>query len=210
VRKNILQLQLALGLTSIVLSGLACSTPQTYVPAERRATSTKGNEAIYNEPPGNPTGTVRIQYEGIDDYEVQKGKKVRALHLHMVASNHATQGTWNIHPNDSFVSFPNGTRAQPVAANPPTLELQPGELRPMELYFPLPAGLKSEDDIREFDFHWQAKAVDQTVTETTPFDRVPVQQYIAYDPYWDAGAFYPSYPYYPGTRAGLGFGFGYP
>jgi hypothetical protein len=205
-------------LTGMGKTGVAClmlglgaagcaSENYHYVPADHRASTSR--EAIYNEPPDSPTGTMRVQFAGIGDYQAQKdAPKIKALHLKLIASNHATSGNWNLNGSDAFVSFPDGSRTPLLAATPPTLEVAPGGLLGMDLYFALPDKMKSADEIPQFDFHWQAVAVNHQVSETTAFDRIRIPRYYATSaPYWDSWGYY---PYGPSYEVGMGYGWGHP
>ena len=188
---------LALGL------GACASDPYRYVPADHRSTTFK--EAIYSIPADNPSGTVRVQFVGLEDLKPKGPKgndeaKVSVIHLKIIASNHSKVGNWQVNPQEAFLAFSNGATARPLETLPENLVVQPGQLSGMDFYFQLPPGLKGSKDIPEFDFHWHVTAVDQNVAQTTPFDRIEIpNQYASYNSYWDG-------PYYPGYTASMGFG----
>jgi len=178
----------------------ACATQDyRYVPADHRSTTLR--EAIYSVPADNPSGTVRVQFIGIEDLKAQGDQpETSVVHLRLLASNHSKAGNWQISPLGAFVSYSNGTTASPVETRPENLVVQPGQLSGMDLYFQLPSGVKGPKDIPAFDFHWNVMAGDQRVAQATPFDRIEVStQYASYNPYWDG-------PYYPGFSVGTGFG----
>jgi hypothetical protein len=186
-------------ITALLLAviGACSSDPYRYIPATNRATNPR--EAIYIV----PSGTMRVQWAAIDDVKVQKDQpEVKTVHLRLIASNHSKNGDWTIDPSDFFVSFASGDQVRPLVTDPKILTVRPGELSAMDLFFPLPPSLKSSDDIREFDFHWNAQTADQKVVETTPFDRIKIEQYSAYSPYYWGGPIYPSY------SAGVGVAWG--
>ncbi|MEO5969644.1 MAG: hypothetical protein ABIQ95_06925 [Bdellovibrionia bacterium] len=54
----------------------------------------------------------------------------------------------------------------------PKVEIQPGELQPIDFYFPFPPHKDSTQDLPEFDFHWVISAGTQKIRRITPFDRV--------------------------------------
>jgi hypothetical protein len=177
-----------------------CASPDyRYVPADHRSTTLR--EAIYSIPAGNPSGTVRVQFVGIEEQKQQGDRpEISVVHLRLLASNHSKAGNWQISPLGAFVSYSNGTSAGPLSRTPENLVIQPGQLSGMDLYFQLPPGLQGPKDIPAFDFHWNVMAVDQNVAQATPFDRIEIStQYAAYDPYWDG-------PNYPGFTGGMGFG----
>lgn len=179
--------------------GACASDSYRYIPATHQSTTYK--DAIYSIPSDNPSGTVRVQFVGIEDLQPKGGQqKVKAMHLKLLASNQSKVGNWQINPLGTFISFSNGTTAAPLETTPDNLIVQPGQLSGMDFYFALPPGLDGAKDVPAFDFHWTVMAVDQNVAQTTPFDRIELStQYAAYDPYWDG-------PYYPGFSVGTGFG----
>ena len=178
-------MRLKILLTAVSISTLsgACAYQQyRYVPTEHAATlSTDHTEAVYQEPAEKPSGSMRVQYAGIEDLVSGTDQsKVPALHLRLVASNSAESGNWNLSSRDTFVSFPDGVRAEAVISKPASLSVGPGELRGMDLYFTLPEKLNSSGKLPEFDFHWQVQAINQNIAETTGFDRVKDPDVYAY------------------------------
>lgn len=192
--------------TLCVLAASCASEDYRYVPATHRANLITG--AIYDEPPDAPTGSVRVQFAGIGDVQMVKdGPKTKSLHLKLVASNHAASGFWNLNASDFFVSFPDGSITRLLVGTPSSIQVPPGGLLAMDIYFPLPEKMSSEKEIAEFDFHWKGTAIDRPIGETTAFDRIQLPTYYATaDPYWDG--FYGYSPYGPTYSAGLGYGWG--
>ena len=186
-------------LLALFLGG--CATEDyRYVPADHRASSMK--EAIYNEPKNDPSGSVRIEYVGVE-------KSPDSIHLKLVASNHSPSGVWRIDSSSFFVAFPDGVKSYVAKAEPTKLQIPSGALLGMDLYFPLPSDIKSESQVPEFDFHWSAQAIGKNVQETTAFDRVRIpKRYASVDPYWDS--FYNYSPYSYGPETALGYGWGHP
>lgn len=141
------------------------------------------------------------------------GDKIDALHVRMVVSNQSSDAPWTVEPQSQSVSFANvGGRTAPLfvqsdASSSSASVVNRGEIRTFDLYYRLPDSKASAETIPEFDFHWQVKAGDRLVTESTSFDRVAV--------HYDAAPVYPfygSYPYaypYGGYPFGFGAGFGF-
>ena len=174
---------LGLGSSLCVLSGCA-SKEFKYVPAEASvALGKEKSEAIYAVPPRTPSGKIRIYSLGIADLKPeQDSKPLRVLHVRMAISNQSNQRineVWSLNTEDQSVAFPNVPTVKPLFVNSdfqkhPVLEVQPRELRTVDLYFPLPLAAQSADDIREFDFHWMVKVGSQLVNETTAFNRIQI------------------------------------
>ncbi|MDR3608135.1 MAG: hypothetical protein P4M08_12235 [Oligoflexia bacterium] len=190
----------ALWTAFVCLAGCS-SPPYRYVPSDHQTTdlSKRRGEAIYSEPANAPTGTVKVMSMGIVDIKPkQDGKKTPALHLRMSIANQSVNQKWTLDVQEQSVSFPNQGQVWPQFANSdstsiPILDINPGELRTLDLYFSLPETEKNEAGLAEFNFHWKLQSGDRTITETTPFDRVPVPEYAAtdYPYYWP----YEPYPY---------------
>jgi hypothetical protein len=178
-----------------ILTGCA-SEEYRYIPAERTDQSGRHlSEAVYAEPSGAAKGRVRVVSMGVVDVKPSSlagAKEFPALHLRLAVTNLNDRAEWKVNPRDQFVAFPNQAQVRALPTNAvqggnAVLNVRPGELRTVDLYFPLPVSQESAKDIPEFDFHWQLQAGNQPVRETTLFDRVaappsPVVVY-PYDPY---------------------------
>jgi hypothetical protein len=161
----------------------ACaSTEYRYLPAEHLAPDGKG-QAVYVEPPGMPSGKMRILSWGIVDIKPQDDQKTfPALHLRISISNQSKDQEWAVNAQDQSVSFPNQGQSRPIVAysektSTSSLVVKPGELRWVDLYFPLPKGAESAKDLSQFDFHWQIYAGNQLIRDTTLFDRAEIPEY---------------------------------
>lgn len=160
----------------------SCATEQyQYVPAERPVNNDRRtNQAIYAEPANSPTGSVRVSSMGVVDIKPPDSPNtVPALHVKVAVSNEHEHGDWVFNAQDQFVALPNQTEVRPLMAksdtsNSQTIVVQPGQLRSIELFFPLQGLDKSAKTLPEFDFHWQLRAGEQLVKQTTLFDRITI------------------------------------
>jgi hypothetical protein len=193
----------------------SCSSAEyRYEPTEHQA-SQNGlgkDEALYQEPTNQPDGKVKIVSMGVVDIRSKKDSNTfPAIHLRMAVTNDSRDDQWTLNSLDQFVSFPNAGEAKAIPMNSDSgtlVAVQPGGLKTLDFYFPLPDNERSIGNIPQFDFHWRLQAGASPVQETTSFDRVQVEERYAsaypygygyYDPW-----FYPG-PYYgwgPGWRGG--------
>jgi hypothetical protein len=136
--------------------------------------------------------------------------EVPVLLLKMIISNQESDATWTVDPQSQFISYPNydgkiaPVYAQSDMAMSPTLVINRGEMRTLNLYFRLPENRKSESEIPEFDFRWQVRAGDRPVEVTTSFDRITIEPYAVgpwpyyypyYYPHYDSPAFWPYFTF---------------
>ena len=195
--KLLIKVLLGIGCAPAFLWGCA-SEEFRYIPATHQAPDGRRihGEAIYLEPGGHPDGNVRVVSMGIVDVKNKTtSKSFPALHMRMSVSNNSKKDIWRIEAEDQRVSFPNKGQTSPVFVNSevitvPRIEVKPGELRSLDLYYPLPSAEQSEKDLPEFDFRWRLAAGDQLIEENTPFDRTPIPErpmivypYAPYPPY---------------------------
>jgi hypothetical protein len=168
----------------VVVLGLtlfsACASEEyRYLASEQDS----AGEAVYAVPPGSATGKVKISSRGIVELEAQQGgKRIKALHLRMAVSNQSETELWKINAQEQVVSFPNQSATQPLvvkadARKLPNLEAHPGELRTLDLYYPLPEGEKSADQLPEFSFRWKVQAGERTSQGSALFNRVEIPDY---------------------------------
>jgi hypothetical protein len=197
----------------VPIAGLAgCATEEfKYVPAERQDLSSHHrDEALYNVPAEAPIGSIRILSQGIEDVKpISGGNSVPALHINVAISDKSATENWVFDPAVQAISFPNQAQVHPILAvtqppGNPAIEVRPQELRTVDLYFPLPQGVNSTQQLPKFDYHWQVQAGSSLVRNTTMFDRVrKPETYYAYG--------YPYDPFYwGGPVPGMYGGFWYP
>lgn len=199
-------------LLGFMLLAAACTSPSyRYVPKEaaQPAQETSNNEVAYSVPPNAPEGTVRIRSMGIVDLKRQ-GEEQRTPAFHVRATLAKTSGDnpWSFNIREQALFFPNQGPTPPLFANSnsknlPSFQVKTGEVRAIDLYFPLPGNVESDKDIPEFNFKWVIHPDSQILTETTQFQRAPLQaQYPTAYPY-------DPYPVGYGSLWWGGYGYGY-
>ena len=183
------------------LSIAGCSTEQyRYVPEDPKTPNNEARaEAVYLETATVPNGTVRVLSMGIAELKPNDGSKTfSALHLRMSISNQSSN-IWILNTNEELVSLPNQPSMPPtfVNTNSPIasqLNVNPGELRTVDLYYRLPDEKNSAKDVAEFDFNWRIQAGGTPIQETTQFARIRAYPlYAVATPYY--GPYTYPYPY---------------
>jgi hypothetical protein len=135
-----------------------------------------------------------------------KGKETRipSLHIRVTIANTSEPTPWTFNTKEQTLLFPNYPASTPLYANSdapglPELEIKSGELRAVDLFFPLPTKAGSEKEIPEFDFKWLIHSGAVALSETAAFERVPIDNsypvIYPYEPYpigygpmwWDGG-----------------------
>jgi hypothetical protein len=166
-------------------------------------------------PPDAPVGELELASYGLVDVGSQAGSAgpLRALHLRMTLVDHGPT-PWTVDTRDqridvegygasvaAFASADAGTR-------PPLVVVPPGGVRVIDLFFPLPDALQSDENLPSVDAIWSVEVDGRVVSERTPFDAIAVQPVETYDPAFDYGPEYywgPPYWYNP-YYASFGFG----
>jgi hypothetical protein len=172
----------------------ACASAQyVYVPvgvSGNAVESSRRGKVTYQLPPEAPVGTVRITSGGLVRLNPNAGgKKISAIHVRMLFSNQTGVAPWSVDPQQETAWFPGRAGATApvfVTSSPPespTLSVKAGALESLDLYYPLPDGEGSADEIPDFDFHWSVRIGERVIQEMTSFDRVQLHSYAAY-PYW--------------------------
>lgn len=184
----------------IALIGLSpvigCSTPSyRYVasgPSQPKKEEAK-DEASYPVPAQTPEGTVRVRSMGVVDLR-RKGEDKRVPSFHVRATLSKTSGVnlWTFNIQEQTLFIPNQSPILPLYANSnsttlPSFQLKTGDVRSIDLFFPLPQNINSADDVSEFNFKWVIHPDSQILTETTNFQRLQAHEHYPaaypYDPY---------------------------
>jgi hypothetical protein len=199
------------------LCAAGCSTPQyRYVAtgltgnASESAPRADGHsEVTFRVPAAKPEGTLEVSSMGVVEVEPRAGaSRVPALHLRLTASHHTGEPPWRLDTEEQRVSFPTGGAVAPSFVNSdaslPRLEVKAGELRVVDLYFALPAGAKTADDLASFTFRWKIAFDGAAAEQSTTFQRQPRP------PPPVVVAPYAPYPYAPGWGPVWWGGYGYP
>jgi len=191
-----------------------CASQQyQYIPVEHARDVQENGRITYSVPPGKPEGKVTVSSMGVIDLEPSHAsKQIPTIHLRMVISNQSAGQVWNFNTQDQVVSFPNDGEVLPTFVNSdlksiPSLRINKGELRVLDLYFQLPANQKSAEDIPAFTLRWKIQTGEMVTQETALFNRIPVppRPVVVYP--------YDPYPYAPGWGpvwwGGVGYSYNY-
>jgi hypothetical protein len=118
----------------------------------------------------NPTLRMRLYFARKNVAVADPGAKRNKV---MEYLNPAEQAI--ILPKDATEIHPNRTFSNPVKK--PLIELVPNQRQVIELLFPLPAQIKSNDDLEKFSFSWKVHySKHKTEQQVTQFDRFDAQQ----------------------------------
>jgi hypothetical protein len=195
-------LRAVLLISTLIAAG--CVDSPSYYFAPEAVNATRGGMATHVEkiPQEEPQGAVEIATMGI----VAGERGDRALHVRMALDNHGDEDAWRVDVREQLVEVPGVGRSQPQFANAgfqamPELEIPRRERRVIDLYYPVPPGVKDADDLVGFDFLWQVDTSKREVSGRTRIDRreiiepSPTVYAGAWGPYWWYDPWYPRVHY---------------
>ncbi len=173
-----------------------------YTPAEQATATMNGRLAArYEIPPGAPRGDVRIASFGVVDIEQPRrpdADEIAALHVRFAVSNDAGAGPWTVDTRRIQADLRGvGDAGVPMVASDadglPTVTIEPGQQRVIDLFYPLPRNVEGEDDMPAFDLLWRVRTDTGLVTQRTPFERIDVERQT---PTYSATGWYGSFWWY--------------
>lgn len=196
-------------LTALAITG--CSATYAFVPVTSTPSSIAGQPATdYAIPSPAPHGHLRIASFGINELGVRDApdQHASALHIRVLVTNRSEQA-WALDAREQQVALQGhaiGTPALATASpgtgsSPPVVTIAAGATRFIDLFFPLPADMQEPGDIPAFELISRVLTDQGLVVETTPFERVEVDDYpnggpsesgfgpYAWD-YWDSPFWY--------------------
>jgi hypothetical protein len=217
---------LLLCLLATGLAATGCAADRYYYQPAEQATAISGGHpaAQYSIPPGRQGGDVRVTSFGVAKLELERGKRVKTLHVRLDIANENGREPWALDTRYVQVQFEGRREATPAYAHAddaslPVVQIPPGQSRTIDLYYPLPAQIKGEGQIPRFDVVWRVQTDEELVAERTPFERREIVQpaptvyygfgmgaypYGWYDPWYPRGViiqrtqrprvYYPAYP----------------
>lgn len=187
-----------------MLVGASCIDTPTYYYAPEAASVMRAGMATHVEsiPQEAPQGTVEISTMGLTTG--QRGE--RALHVRIAIANEGDDTPWTLDIREQLVEVPGVGRSQPQFANAavqtlPSITVPRRERRVVDLYYPVPPGVKDADDLVGFDFLWQVTTPKRTVSGRTHIDRREAVErattvYVtSWGPYWWYDPWYPHVVY---------------
>jgi hypothetical protein len=118
-------------------------------------------------------GTVKVSSNGIDEVRVS-GNVLPAIHVRMLVDDPDGR-TLQVNTGDVQVRVPGGFGSGPMFVESglrgPTVAVDPGEERVIDLYFPLPRGVLTNDYLPQFDVLWSLRTPTGTLYRRTHFER---------------------------------------
>ncbi len=118
-------------------------------------------------------GAVKVSSRGIAEVRVS-GNVLPALHVRMLVDDPDGR-TLKVNTGDVQVRVPGGYGSGPMFVESglrgPTIVVGPGEERVIDLYFPLPRGVVTNDYLPRFDVLWSLRTPEGTVYRRTHFER---------------------------------------
>jgi len=210
-------------LLGVILGGCA-EGPYVYRPAQTTASVSGLPAARQQIPRDKPSGEIVIASSGVTEIKVSD-QPTRAIFVRVIVSNRADATPWTLdtRKQTAMVGGQQTTAAYANAYEGGTtsiVQVPQGQSRTVDFYFPLPAGMQSDDDVPPFELSWSVQTGRELVADRTPFSRVRYEPVYAssgpypygyygpygwYDPYWS--------PFYLGVHVGYGYPgrfYGYP
>ena len=194
-------------LLGVGLIGGCAETPAYYYAPEAPTVTRNGVPTrVEKIPPEAPQGTVEFSSVGIA--QLQNG--TRALHARMAVDNEGDDTPWTIDIREQLVEIPNVGRSAPLSARAdlqtlPTITIGRREKRTIDLYYPLPPGVNSADNLSGFDLLWQVRTAQRPISGRTRINRFEAEEnystnmvvYGGWGPYWWYDPFFPAVVYRP-------------
>jgi hypothetical protein len=173
-----------------------------YKPVQSATASVAGHLAAeYPVPPALPHGDVKVATMGVTALEARPGEpRTEAMHIRMVLHNQDDPVAWQLDTRQQLGRIGAYGQSRPILASStmgqlPMVTVAPTAKVIVDLYYPLPHGLQTADEIPAFDVQWTVTTNAGPVVSTAAFDRVPLEpppgvyaygmgQYEWYDPAW--------------------------
>jgi hypothetical protein len=150
------------------VAGIAATT--NYVPRDATGWNDQYRSVTIAVPAEAPRGTVELSSFGKVRLAVEGGQSLDALHVRMVIANAGDLAPWTIDLPGTTLKAPGSPSHRAVAANSnietlPAVVVGTGEVRTLDIYFPMPAGADS------FEIAWRVTTPTSEVRERTQFTR---------------------------------------
>jgi hypothetical protein len=168
----------------------------------------------YVIPEDKPEGKIRITSFGVVPLEPTGGGKAsNALHVRIVLANEEGLKPWKVDTRELRLSLPGEGESRPAFVNtdagtPPIILVPPGAERTLDLFYPLPAEVKDDEEVDEFTIRWAVTTGSGLIVRRTPFEDEPAmggpEPYSYRSVETSEPVYYESYPDY-----GYGYDYGY-
>jgi hypothetical protein len=150
------------------VAGIAATT--NYVPRDATGWNERYRSVTIAVPAEAPRGTVELSSFGKVTLAVEGGQSLDALHVRMVIANAGDLAPWTIDLPGTTLKAQGSLSYRVVAANSniatlPAVIVGTGEVRTLDLYFPMPARADS------FELAWRVTTPTSEVHERTQFTR---------------------------------------
>jgi hypothetical protein len=114
------------------------------------------------------------------------------MHVRMAVSNDSDATPWIVDSREQLIEVEGRGRSGPVFVNGdratlPVVQIARRDQRVFELYYPLPEGTTTADDLASFQLLWQVRTGQRLVGQRTSFDRTslePAYDVYGFGPYW--------------------------
>jgi hypothetical protein len=168
-------------LAPLVAAAGCAATSYVYTPEHAGGWSDGYPTVSIDVPPGAATGTVAVTSFGITELTPDRAPPLTALHVRLAIANEGDAVPWTVVTSDQLVEIAGEGRSRPILVNTdvptlPTVSIGPRERRVLDLYYPLPFGIRNEDDLRGFDLLWQVSTPTRKVAWRTHFARVALDE----------------------------------
>jgi hypothetical protein len=167
----------ALLLAGLPLLATACygSDSVVYTPTGASVWNDGYPAAVVAVPPGASTGTLEIASFGFVELTPADMSPMTTFHVRLAAANTGSDRPWNVDVRGATLRV-GETDAHPLLVNGdletlPIALVERGEPRTLDLYFPLPAQVRDEEDLAALDFSVQLAAPGRTARVQTHFTR---------------------------------------
>jgi hypothetical protein len=176
------------------VAGLAATT--NYVPRDATGWNDRYRSVTIAVPAEAPRGSVELTSFGPVVLAVEGGQSLDALHVRMVIANAGDLAPWTVDLPGTTLKTPGAAAQHVIAANSnietlPAVVVGTGEVRTLDLYFPMPARADS------FELAWRVTTPASEIHERTQFTReisdAPARLPTGWGSHW---WFDPGYPWH--------------
>jgi hypothetical protein len=188
----------------VALAGCAATPSYVYSPQPASYWSDGYPASVTPVPPEAPQGKVEVTSFGIVEIQPEGAQPLPVLHVRLAIANEGDAVAWTLVPSEQLVEIPGEGRSRPIYVNTdvrtlPSIEIAQRDRRILDFYYPLPANVDGDEDLRGFDVLWQVTTPARVFASRTRFGRLEeepmvrtgVTFYAGWGPYWWYDPFYP-------------------
>ncbi len=127
-------------------------------------------------PPERPQGEVQLTSFGVTGLRAGD-RDLPALHVRMTVDNQGDARGWVIDTREQLIEIPDEGRGRAMFVNSdvartPIVTAGLRERRTLDLYFPVPAGVRDADDLASFELLWKVHTGQRPIEQRTGFQRI--------------------------------------